>query len=63
MGRQIISTNSQGLAASDAAKAALGAIVVAGIVLLVFFALNAAKLGGTPAGAPASMSAPAPAAT
>jgi hypothetical protein len=64
VGRQIINTGGQGLAASDAAKSALGAIVVAGIVLLLFFGLNAARLGHPPAGAgtPAA-AAPAPMAT
>jgi hypothetical protein len=65
MGRQIISTNSQGLAASDASKSALGAIVVAGVVLLLFFAFNSAKLGNRAydTASPAGVSAPAPAAT
>ncbi len=63
MGRQIINTNGQGLARSDASKGALGAIVAAGIVLLLFFGLNAAKVGrhAPPVGAAAA--APAPMAT
>ncbi len=64
MGRQIINTAGQGLARSDASKGALGAIVAAGIVLLLFFGLNSAKLGHRAGGATAPAAvAPAPMAT
>ncbi len=43
MGRQIIRTGGQGLVASDALKASLGALAVAIIVLLIFFFLNGAR--------------------
>ena len=43
MGRQIVNTGGQGLAASDALKAAFAAIVVAAVVLLIFFFLNSAQ--------------------
>jgi hypothetical protein len=52
------------LARSDASKGALGAIVAAGIVLLLFFGLNSAKLGHRAGGATAPAAvAPAPMAT
>ncbi len=42
MGRQIVNTGGQGLASSDALKAAIGMIVIAAVVLLIFFFLNSA---------------------
>jgi hypothetical protein len=38
--KQIINTGGQGLASSDALKAALGALVAAIVVLLVFYFLD-----------------------
>ncbi|GAC1303950.1 MAG: hypothetical protein NVSMB19_14390 [Vulcanimicrobiaceae bacterium] len=64
MGRQIVNTGGQGLASSDAVKAAMGMLVVAAVVLLAFFFLNSAtknRAGDAPAAT--SISAPAPAAT
>jgi len=62
--RQIVNTGGQGLASSDAAKAAIGAIVVAAAILIVFFFLNSATKNRAPDTATnSSMSAPAPAAT
>lgn len=65
MGRQIINTQGQGLASSDARNAALAAIVAVVIVFAIFFGINAAKLHSHApgAGAPPSISAPAPGAT
>lgn len=42
VGRQIVNTGGQGLASSDALKAAIGMIVIAAVVLLIFFFLNSA---------------------
>ena len=42
MSRQIVNTGGQGLASSDAVKAAFGMIIVAAAVLLIFFFLNSA---------------------
>jgi hypothetical protein len=64
--RQIVNTGGQGLASSDAVRAAIGGLIVAIVVLLIFFGLNAAKVGdrsGPADSAASSMSAPAPAAT
>jgi len=61
--RQIVNTGGQGLASSDAVKAAIGAVIVAAAILLVFFFLNSATKNRADVQAGASMSAPAPAAT
>ncbi len=65
MGRQIVNTGGQGLASSDAVKAAVGMVIVAAAILLVFFFLNSATKNHGPSDATAgtSQSAPAPAAT
>ncbi len=65
MSRPIVNTGGQGLAAADSVKTAIGALVVAIVVLLIFFGLNSAKLGdrSTFTSTGSSMGAPAPAAT
>lgn len=63
MGRQIVNTGGQGLASSDAVKAAIGMVIVGAAVLLIFFFLNSATKNRAEATTPSSMSAPAPAAT
>lgn len=42
MSRQIVNTGGQGLASSDAVKAAFGMIIVAAAVLLIFYFLSSA---------------------
>jgi hypothetical protein len=54
MSRQIVNTGGQGLASSDALKAAFGALAVAVVVLLVFFFLNSSTKSRTAALAPAA---------
>ncbi len=63
MGRQIVNTNGQGLASSQALKAAIGAGLVAVAVLLIFYFLNTATKNHAAQSARTSVSAPAPAAT
>lgn len=64
MGRQIVNTGGQGLASSEAVKAAIGMVIVAVVVLLIFYFLNSATKNRTEAPATGTtMSAPAPAAT
>ena len=40
MSRQIVNTAGQGLASSDALKTAIGSLVAAVVVLLIFYFLN-----------------------
>jgi hypothetical protein len=64
--RQIVNTGGQGLASSDAYKAAFGGLIVAIVVLLIFFGLNKSGLGDRTAGVGqtgSSMGAPNPEAT
>ncbi len=67
MKRQIVKTGGQGLASSDSVRAAIGGLIVAIVVLLIFFGLNSLKVGDrsgpADSAASSSMSAPAPAAT
>lgn len=66
MSRQIVNTAGQGLASSDAVKAGVGGLIVAIVVLLIFFGLNKAGVGDRTAGMGAmgsSMGAPSPQAT
>ena len=65
MSRPIVNTAGQGLASSTALKAAIGAVLVATVVLLIFFALSraAGQTNGPAAATGAGVSAPAPAAT
>jgi len=64
VGRQIVNTGGQGLASSQAVKAAFGMIIVAVVVLLVFFFLNSAtKNRANDAATGSSVNAPAPAST
>jgi hypothetical protein len=65
VGRQIINTQGQGLASSDARNAALAAIVAVVIVFAIFFGINATKLHSHAAGtgSPAGIATPAPSAT
>ncbi|GAC1307668.1 MAG: hypothetical protein NVS2B3_05050 [Vulcanimicrobiaceae bacterium] len=64
MSRQIVNTGGQGLASSQAVKAAVGMVLVAVVVLLVFFFLNSAqKNHGPESQTGTTTSAPAPAAT
>lgn len=67
MSRQIVNTNGQGLASSDAVKAAIGGLIVGIVVLLIFFGLNKAGVGDRTPGAVYSsgsaMGAPNPEAT
>ncbi len=66
MSRQIVNTAGQGLASSDAVKAGVGGLIIAIVVLLIFFGLNKAGVGDRSPGlgtTGSSMGAPAPQAT
>ncbi|MBD5633631.1 MAG: hypothetical protein IAI49_04040 [Candidatus Eremiobacteraeota bacterium] len=65
MSRQIVNTGGQGLASSDSVKAAIGGLIVAIVVLLIFFGLNKSGAGDRSyqGGTGSAMGAPAPAAT
>ncbi len=66
MSRQIVNTAGQGLASSDAVKAGVGGLIVAIVVLLIFFGLNKAGVGDRTVGTgmtSSSTGAPSPAAT
>jgi hypothetical protein len=63
VGRQIINTEGQGLASSDARRVAFAAIVAAVVVFAAFFGINAKMHHAAGAGSPAAIVSPVPAAT